>query len=101
MSVYAVVYVDESGDTILPDDENLPRVLYSSMKASEEAARRWMKTFDCHRFALYGEAYPYDETTLEQEVRTKGRGTVGWITMEDEDGDKLLYAIQIIVMKMA
>lgn len=99
MAVYAVTYIDEAGDTILPEDEHLPRVFYGSIQAAESVAKKWMNEFDKHRWTLYGEAYPYDQTTLEQEVRTKGRAPVGWVTFEDEDGDSITYTIQIIAMR--
>ncbi len=101
MSVFVVTYVDEAGDTILPDDENLPRVLYSTSKDAEKVAIHWMKTFDRHRFVAYGEAYPYDQTSFEEELKSKQRATVGWITIEDEDGDKMIYAVQVISLRGA
>ena len=94
-------YVDEAGDTILPDDENLPRVLYRTGKEAETVAREWIKTFDRHRFVAYGEAYPYDQTTFDEELKSKQRATVGWITIEDEDGDKMIYAVQVISLRGA
>lgn len=99
MAVYLITYTDEAGDTILPDDENLPRVLYTSVVNAEAVAKKWMAGLDEHRFALYGQAYPYDQTTLEQEVSKKGAGTVGWISFEDEDGDKYSYTIQIVSLR--
>jgi len=100
MSLYTIVYTDEGGDTILPDDETLPRVLFTSLKEAEELAKQWIKTFDHHRLTLYGEAYPFDQTTLENEMSTKGHAPVGWFRVQDEDGDWMNYTVQIIIMRV-
>ena len=97
---YLVVYADDATDTVIPDDESIPRVMYKTLEAARAAAVEWMETFSAHRFALYGEAYPYDNTTLEAEVGSKGRGVIGWVSYDDEDG-RTTYTIQVLALSYA
>lgn len=97
---YLIVYADDATDMVIPDDESIPRVLYRSLAEARTAAVEWMETFTARRMALYGEAYPYDNTTLEAEVDSKGRGVVGWVSYDDEDG-RTTYTIQIVAMSYA
>ena len=98
--VYMVVYSDESGDLILPDEEFVPRALYMTVADALEAANKWIATFERWRPVLYGQAYPYESTSLNAEVEKKGAGPLGWVIYEDEDGDKSTYTVQILAMEL-
>ncbi len=90
-----------SGPSVLPDDEAIPRMLFRSVESARAVALKWMATFASHRLALYGEAYPYEGTSLSQEVAQKGAGVVGWIQDEsdDEDGPSESFTVYVVALQ--
>jgi hypothetical protein len=97
---YILVVSDSTylGPSILPDESSVPRTLYRSIAAAKRAATEWMNTFSKVRFALYGEAFPYEGTTLEQECATKGVGTIGWVQEMDEEGVPDAMTVYVVAL---
>ena len=98
---YLITFSDDDYDSILPAKDSLPRVVYRSLEEAVRVLESWAKTFDLFRPALYGEAYPYENTTLAAEVAKTGRGIYGWVEMVDEDGEVTRYGLSISSVRIA
>jgi hypothetical protein len=61
-------------------------VLYKNLHDAEIALKAWLKEFRSFNPALYGQVYPYENTTPSQELERNGRAVYGWgLYHEDED----------------
>ncbi len=98
---YLLAFSDEDYDAVLPAEGDFApaRVLYRSLDAAVKAVEGWGKLFDNFRPALYGQAYPYENTTLAGEIQRTGRGLYGWAEVVDEDGDVIRYGLSIVAIK--
>lgn len=98
---YLLAFSDEDYDAVLPAEGDFApaRVLYKSLEAATKVVEGWGKMFDSFRPALYGQAYPYENTTLVAEISRTGRGLYGWAEMKDEDGDVIRYGLCIVAIK--
>ncbi len=76
------------GPSIVPYDEHLPRIVYSRLEEAQAVAKEWIQGFDEHRLALYGSAYPFENTTLEKELDAKGYAIVGWAKPSEDDEEE-------------
>lgn len=92
---YMISVAGESGECVLPEEDTLPRVVYREVASAAAAAKQWMEQLGEVRLAAYREVYPYDETSLEQELQRKGVATVGWATSR-EHGQSFTVTVQII-----
>lgn len=101
MAVYILAFNDEEYDAILPTADAVPRVFYGSLEDAVRAVDIWAKSFEVFRPALYGQAYPYENTTLAQEVAKSGRGLYGWAEFKDEGGETTRYGLCIVAVKKA
>jgi hypothetical protein len=60
---YILAYSDNAYDTILPDENMVPRKIYRSLAGAEVALKEWIEKLENFREVLYGQAYPYDKTS--------------------------------------
>ena len=95
MESYLVVYMDDSGDMIVPALSVLPHKAFKDLKAAAAVAKDWMESFQTHRPVLYGEAFPFENDTLESKIKKDGLGPVGWVVVEDDEGP-ITYCIMIL-----
>jgi hypothetical protein len=83
---YVLGLSDSSREFIIADSEETPRVMYKSLQDAENALKQWLKAFKSFNPALYGEVYPYENTTPVKELERTGRAVYGWGNYEgDED----------------
>lgn len=95
---YVLVFSDEDYDAVFPTADAVPRVLYMTAEAAVAAVQTWAKTFDRFRPVLYGQAYPYENTSFHVELVQKGRALYGWAEVEDEDGEVTRYGLCIVAI---
>ena len=98
---YVVVFSDEDYSAIFPEIETVPPILHRTIESATTAIDTWAKTFDRFRPALYGQAYPYESTSLANEIVEKGAAVYGWAEITDEDGDMIRYALCIKALRSA
>jgi len=98
---YVIVFSDEDYNAIFPDIETVPPILHRTIEDASAAIDTWAKTFDRFRTALYGQAYPYESTTLANEIVEKGIAVYGWAEMTDDEGDLIRYALCIMALRSA
>lgn len=80
-----VLGFSDSFEFVLADADETPRVLYRTVREAEAALKEWIKEFKSFNPALYGEVYPYDNTTALKELERTGRAIYGWGLYEDDD----------------
>ena len=99
---YVLVFSDEDYDAVFPqDDPAVRRVLYPTVDAAVAAIKRWAEAFDLFRPVLYGQAFPYENTTFESELARTGRAMYGWAEMVDEDGEVTRYGLCAVALRTA
>jgi hypothetical protein len=69
----------------VPNLPGVPRVLYTSFKDAKRALLQAVTTFNEFTPVAYGKAYPYEDTTFENQLDTTGFGLLGWITVTEDD----------------
>ena len=77
---YMLTYSDDvyEGPSILPGVDVMPRVLYRTIGEAEEALELWKKKIDNFMPVLYGQVYPYENTTAREQIQKKGYAVYGW-----------------------
>lgn len=93
--VYQIVYKDNASDIYsygVPDNGHEPahtRVLYSSLGDAKRALSSLSKQFDSFTPVAYGQAYPYETISFDQELARSGYANFGWVTIEAEADDEM------------
>jgi hypothetical protein len=83
---YIIGFSDSSNEFTLPDVNDTPRVLYKTLVEAETGLKKMIAQYEIFTPALYGEVYPYENTTPQKELERNGRAVYGWIQYENEDG---------------
>ena len=83
---YIIGFSDSSNEFTLADPEDTPRVLYKTLDEAEIALKKMIGKYEVFTPALYGQVYPYENTTARKELERVGRAIYGWIQYENEDG---------------
>ena len=93
---YALAYSDEfyEGPSIIPSTDVMPRRLYRTVEAAEEALGMWKNNLPTFQPIMYGEVFPYDKTTAREQIAKKGYALYGW-TVDEVDGEPVRYGIFI------
>ena len=86
------------GANIIPSAEITPRCVYGTIDAAEHALSQLIENLSNYSPALYGEAYPIENTTARNEIMKKGSAVYGWTREAGDDGDIIQYGIYIIVL---
>ena len=89
-AAYMIVMQDPSSEVTtygIPNTPEIPTKIYISYADAKNALMEIIETFDEFTPVAYGDAYPYERTTFEKEVRENNYGLIGWISMKDDDGD--------------
>ena len=87
---YLIVIHDSSSEFItygIPNTPEIPKHVYTSYTDAKRALMELIATFDEFTPVAYGDAYPYEGTTFEKEIRENNYGLIGWISIKDDDGD--------------
>lgn len=93
---YALAYSDEyyEGPSILPHSAVMPRKLYKTVEAAEEALETWKKKLPTFQPIMYGEVFPYDKTSAREQIMKKGYALYGW-TIEEIDDEPIRYGVYV------
>jgi len=83
---YIIGFTDSSNEITLADPEDTPRVLYKTLGEAEIGLKKMIASYEVFMPALYGEVYPFENTTVQKELQRLGRAIYGWIQYENEDG---------------
>ncbi len=92
--VYQIVYNDNGSDLYsygVPDSAHEPahtRALYSSLGDAKRALLSLSKKFQQFVPVAYGQAYPFEHVSFDQELARSGYANFGWITIEAEEEDE-------------
>ena len=98
---YVIVFSDEDYSAIFPEIDTVPPILHRTIESASAAIDTWAKSFDRFRPALYGQAYPYESTTLINELLERGAAVYGWAEVTDDDGDIIRHALCIMALRNA
>ena len=93
---YIITFCDGEYDNVIPTEDMMPRQIYKSLEDALTTLTSYTDMLDGFTPILYGEVYPFEKTTLKQEVEQKGRGIVGWM---NEDGEHISLCILKFNMK--
>jgi hypothetical protein len=98
---YIIAYSDDDyeGPSILPREDWTPRCMYRTVEGAEAALKEWIKDLDSFSPALYGEVYPFENTTARQEISKKGYAIYGWAKTVVDDEIVEEYGIYISEVK--
>jgi hypothetical protein len=97
---YIISYSDENyeGPSILPQTDIIPRSIYKTVDAAEKDLEKWVKTLPSFSPALYGEVFPFENTTVKKELEKKGSALYGWAKDELDDGSIVQYGVYIMAL---
>lgn len=84
---YVLGLSDSSSEFIIADPDETPRVLYRTLQEAETALKLWLKEFISFNPALYGQVYPYENTSAAKELERTGRAVYGWGLYPEDDED--------------
>ena len=90
MSVFLIVFSDE-----IPSADITPRCVYGTIDAAEAALNKLIGGLKNFSPALYGEVYPFENTTARAEIASKGSAVYGWTKEVDDEGDVIRYGMYI------
>jgi hypothetical protein len=99
---YIIAYSDENyeGPSILPQttvDGAIPRCIYKTVDGAEKGLQKWVKSLPFSP-ALYGEVFPFENTTARNELEKKGSALYGWVKDELDDGSFVQYGVYIMAL---
>ncbi len=105
--LYLIVVSDNASDMYgfgVPEEKDHPRTLFASVADAKRALESFAATFDGFTPVAYGQAYPFESITFEQELQRNGTALYGWATIkgdsEDED-DVTKVGIALMRLRMA
>ena len=91
--VYMIVLQDSSTDVYTYGIPNIPEIPVQAFVSYTDAKKFLMEiieSFPAFTPVAYGEAYPYEKTTFDNEMTTNDFALAGWITaQEDEETDRI------------
>jgi len=89
---YMIVIKDPSTDAYsygVPNVDDAPTALYLSLGDAKRALQATATRFDSFIPVAYGQAYPYEKTTFEQQLAANPFAMYGWgIIVDEEDTDE-------------
>jgi hypothetical protein len=95
MYIILFSHEDYDGSNIIPSADIAPRRVYPSIEAAEAALNEVIHKLHNFSPALYGEVYPFENTTAREEIAKKGKAVYGWAKDITDDGDVIQYGIYI------
>ena len=98
---YIIAYSDENyeGPAILLQTDVIPRCIYKTVESAERDLNIWIKDLPSFSPALYGEIFPFENTTARKELEKKGFALYGWAKDKADDGSIVQYGAYIMVLK--
>ena len=89
--VYQIVIVDNASSHYsygIPEESEHPRVLYASVTDAKRALHALAGKFSSFTPVAYGQAFPFEGVSFEQELVKSGFAAYGWATIEAEAEDE-------------
>ena len=86
-----IVIKDPSTDSYsygVPNVDDAPTNLYLSLGDAKKGLQAMATRFDSFIPVAYGQAFPYEGTTFEQQLSANPFAMYGWGILEDEDADE-------------
>jgi len=83
-----IVIHDSSADIFTYGIPNIPEIpvrMFSSYVEAKKALMNIVEGFNEFTPVAYGEAYPYEKTTFDNEIAKNGFALIGWIITEEND----------------
>jgi hypothetical protein len=87
---FMIVIKDPSTDAYsygVPNVDQAPSSLYLSLGDAKRALQAMATRFDSFIPVAYGQAFPYEGTTFEQQLAANPFAMYGWGILENEDAD--------------
>ena len=88
---FVIVFYDSDNNYYtyaIPKLSEIPPVIFKSYEEAKTALMRAVTKFESFHAVAYGKAYPYENTSFENELNTKGFALLGWVGIL-EDGERL------------
>lgn len=97
---YMIAYNDNSSDLYsygIPEITDISRTLYTTVAEAKKALDQFATQFDSFQAVAYGQAFPYESVTFEQQLQKTGAAVYGWATLtsEEEGGEEGSAAEQL------
>jgi hypothetical protein len=86
--LYMIVVSDNASDMYrfgVPEENDHPHVVFTTVSDAKRGLESFIKIFDGFIPAAYGEVYPFESVTFEQEIQRSGSALYGWATLKGED----------------
>ncbi len=108
--LYQIVYGDNASTLYtfgVPDeghDTVHARTVYLSLADAKRALQVLSKKFEAFVPVAYGQAYPYENMTFDQEIAKTGFAVYGWATVQvdsEDDDTKEKFAIGLMRVRVA
>lgn len=85
---YIITFSNGDYENVIPNADIVAREIYTSIE--DAVASINLQKLNGFTPVLYGQVYPFNNTTLKEEVEQKSRGIYGWIK---EDNDHISICI--------
>jgi hypothetical protein len=72
--------------------------VYLSLEAAKDALKAAAARFPSFQQVLYGEAYPFENTTFDQVLATRQQAIYGWGIILPEDEDDLPEKVAVVLV---
>jgi len=83
-SAYIITICDGDYDNVVPAEDMVPRQVYRTLEDATKAVAGFADNFQGFVPILYGEVYPFENTSLKKEIEQKGRAIYGWAVYDGE-----------------
>ena len=96
---YMVVIHDSTSDSYsfaIPDEADIPQVVYSSLEEAKTAVKEASENFEEFLTVAYGQAYPYDSVTFDQQIKKASFAPYGWGIVHVEDGSTVRICMGLL-----
>jgi hypothetical protein len=91
---------EDYGANVVPAADITPRCVYVTIDAAENALNKLISELKNFTPALYGEVYPFENTTARAEIASKGRAVYGWTKDVGDDGEIIQYGVYIETLSL-
>lgn len=106
--VYQIVIVDNASEHYsygVPEESKQPRVLYASVADAKRALHTLAGKFSSFTPVAYGQAFPFEGVSFEQELVKSGFAAYGWATIEvdseEEDDANERVALGLLRLRLS
>jgi hypothetical protein len=104
--LYQIVYGDNASDFYtfgVPDEGHElvhARTVYLSLADAKRALQAFVKKFDVFVPVAYGQAYPYEHVTFDQEITKVGFAIYGWATVQSVPDEEEVERLAVGLLRL-